>query len=265
MGMTYAWSMPLHTLAMVVCSAALGGDGWPAFTATTARWAIEDGGTGRTYAVLTVEGAWSWSAARELALAAGGDLSPATSTGELSFMIGLAQSASAFSCVGPWIGGHRLAGGTWAWTDGTPFDGFAWSPGRPAQSAPLESTLCLGGDGAPDGSWRDVLPGADAGALVSSAVIRWESFKDCDEDGVPDALEILSDPALDADWDGVLDQCPPIVPEDLDQDGRVNGVDLGLMLSSWGPVGGTATRADINGDGIVDGADFSRLLAGWTG
>jgi hypothetical protein len=265
MGMTYAWSMPLHTLAMVVCSAALGGDGWPAFTATTARWAIEDGGTGRTYAVLTVDGAWSWHAARELALAAGGDLSPATSTGELSFMIGLAQSASAFSCVGPWIGGHRLAGGMWAWTDGTPFDGFAWSPGRPAQSALLESTLCLVGDGAPDGSWRDVLPGADAGALVSSAVVRWDSFVDCDHDGVPDALEILSDPALDADWDGVLDQCPAIVPEDIDQDGRVNGVDLGFVLSSWGPVVGPAIRADINGDGSVDGADFSRLLAAWTG
>ncbi len=265
MGMTYAVRMPLTTLALAGCCMALGGDGWPAFTAVTARWQVGDGGNGRTYAVLTVDGAWSWHAARKLALAAGGDLSPATSTGELSFMIGLAQSASAFSCVGPWIGGYRPAGGTWAWTDGTLFDGFAWSPGRPAQSSLLESALCLVGDGAPDGSWRDVLPGSDAGALVSSAVIRWESFKDCDDDGVPDALEILGNPGLDLDWDGVLDQCPSIVPEDIDQDGRVNGVDLGLMLSSWGPVVGNATRADINGDALVDGADFSRLLAAWTG
>jgi|LauGreDrversion4_2_1035121.scaffolds.fasta_scaffold14719_4 hypothetical protein len=265
MAIAYPVMMPLHTLTIMTCAVALGSDGWPSFTATTARWPIDEGGNGRTYAVLMVDGAWSWHAARELALAAGGDLASGGSQAELSYVIGLAQSASAFACVGPWIGGHRPAGGAWVWTDGTPFDGFAWSPGRPAQSNVLESALCLVGDGAPMGTWIDALPGPDAGALVSSAVVRWDSFVDCDHDGVPDALEILSDPALDADWDGVLDQCPPIVPEDIDQDGRVNGVDLGLVLSSWGPVDGTANRADINGDGLVDGADFSRLLAGWTG
>jgi hypothetical protein len=265
MGITYPVWMLCHTLAIVSACAAAGSDGWPSFTFATSTWPIEAGGNGRTYAVVLVQAPWSWHAAREFALAAGGDLAPAASNAELSFLIELARSASAFECIGPWIGGHRSPSGPWAWTDGTAFKGFAWSPGRPAQSELLEAALCLVGDGSPDGTWTDALPGSDGGAAVSGALLRWESFDDCDADGVPDALEILADPSLDVDWDGSLDACPPIVSEDLNEDGRVNGIDLGVLLSAWGPVVGGPIRADINADGVVDGADFSRLLAGWTG
>jgi hypothetical protein len=46
---------------------------------------------------------------------------------------------------------------------------------------------------------------------------------------------------------------------DLDNDGDVDGGDLGLLLANWGK-GGTG---DLNGDGTVDGADLGLLLASW--
>jgi hypothetical protein len=49
---------------------------------------------------------------------------------------------------------------------------------------------------------------------------------------------------------------------DLNVDGVVNGADLGLMLSSWGPCGSNCS-ADLNGDGVVAGADLGLLLSAW--
>jgi pseudouridine synthase len=46
---------------------------------------------------------------------------------------------------------------------------------------------------------------------------------------------------------------------DLNGDGRVDGADLGLLLSGWGQPGLT----DLNGDGTTDGADLGVLLSSW--
>ncbi|MFO0872991.1 MAG: hypothetical protein U0575_03345 [Phycisphaerales bacterium] len=51
---------------------------------------------------------------------------------------------------------------------------------------------------------------------------------------------------------------------DLNGDGIVNGLDLGILLGFWGPCPGTCCPGDLNGDGLVDGADFGVLLANWT-
>lgn len=51
------------------------------------------------------------------------------------------------------------------------------------------------------------------------------------------------------------------VPGDLNGDGRVNGVDLAILLASWGGSG----PADFTGDGVINGADLGTLLALWTG
>jgi hypothetical protein len=48
-------------------------------------------------------------------------------------------------------------------------------------------------------------------------------------------------------------------PEDLNDDGLVNGADLAQLLASWGQSG----AGDFDGSGAVDGADLSRLLAAW--
>ncbi|MBM4363544.1 MAG: right-handed parallel beta-helix repeat-containing protein [Deltaproteobacteria bacterium] len=49
-------------------------------------------------------------------------------------------------------------------------------------------------------------------------------------------------------------------PADLTGDAEVNGADLTVLLSAWGPLGGIA---DLNGDGVVNGADLAALLAAW--
>jgi hypothetical protein len=49
---------------------------------------------------------------------------------------------------------------------------------------------------------------------------------------------------------------------DFNLDGFINGADLGLMLSSWGPCGSNC-GADLNGDGVVAGADLGLLLSAW--
>lgn len=51
-------------------------------------------------------------------------------------------------------------------------------------------------------------------------------------------------------------------PTDLNFDGRVTSVDLGLLLGRYGgdPTGG----ADLNFDGVVDSADLGLLLGAWS-
>jgi len=50
----------------------------------------------------------------------------------------------------------------------------------------------------------------------------------------------------------------PSNPSDLNDDGVVDGADLGILLGAWGTAAG-----DINGDGTTDGADLGILLGGW--
>ena len=47
---------------------------------------------------------------------------------------------------------------------------------------------------------------------------------------------------------------------DLDGDGFVNGVDLGLLISEWGSEG---SYADLNEDGVIDGADLGLIFSAW--
>jgi len=55
----------------------------------------------------------------------------------------------------------------------------------------------------------------------------------------------------------------PTVFGDLNGDGIVNGIDLGLLLGAWGPCP-PPCPPDINEDGIVDGFDLALLLGAWT-
>jgi hypothetical protein len=47
---------------------------------------------------------------------------------------------------------------------------------------------------------------------------------------------------------------------DLNDDGVVNGADLGAFLATWGGTGGPT---DFDRSGLVDGADLGRLMASW--
>jgi hypothetical protein len=52
-------------------------------------------------------------------------------------------------------------------------------------------------------------------------------------------------------------QCIP----DINDDGIVNGDDLGILLGQWGPC--TACSADFNNNGFVNGDDLGQLLGAW--
>lgn len=54
----------------------------------------------------------------------------------------------------------------------------------------------------------------------------------------------------------------PILAGDLDGDGRVDGVDLAILLGAWGDKGGDA---DLDGDALVGASDLAILLGDWTG
>ena len=61
----------------------------------------------------------------------------------------------------------------------------------------------------------------------------------------------------------ILAVAPPDgVPGDLNDDGRVDGADLTILLAAWGDCPGCP--ADLNGDGVVDGADLTTLLGYWS-
>jgi hypothetical protein len=59
-----------------------------------------------------------------------------------------------------------------------------------------------------------------------------------------------------------ISEPPPCALADLFADSVVNGADLGILLSQWGPAS-ASTVSDLNRDGNVDGADLGYLLANW--
>ncbi len=69
---------------------------------------------------------------------------------------------------------------------------------------------------------------------------------------------------VEAGVDGVrivtVDCNPPSVFGDLNNDGIIDGEDLGILLSNWG----TAGIGDLDDDGTIDGADLGLLLAAWS-
>jgi hypothetical protein len=62
-----------------------------------------------------------------------------------------------------------------------------------------------------------------------------------------------------------ITECPGggTLPQDLNGDGAVDGMDIAEVLASWGACGGCP--ADFNGDGVVNGGDFALILTAWTG
>jgi hypothetical protein len=51
--------------------------------------------------------------------------------------------------------------------------------------------------------------------------------------------------------------------EDLNNDGFINGQDLGILLGNWGACTSTPCQGDFTGDGFVNGQDLGVLLGAW--
>ena len=82
---------------------------------------------------------------------------------------------------------------------------------------------------------------------------------DCNLNDKPDSCDIAAG-TEDDNQNGRLDSCE-LLYGDLNLDERIDGADLGAMLSLWGypnpPYG------DLNGDHIITGADLGLLLSHW--
>ena len=51
---------------------------------------------------------------------------------------------------------------------------------------------------------------------------------------------------------------------DINSDHQIDGIDLAILLSTWGTDGGAYyPKADTNSDGVVNGLDMTSLLSGW--
>jgi hypothetical protein len=121
--------------------------------------------------------------------------------------------------------------------------------------AGTERAFVVRGFRSPPDSDRDFVPDfIDNCPSISNA-----SQADCNSDGIGDACDI-ADGAQDYNLNGVPDGCECI--GDLFPNGTINGADLGIMLSEWGPAVGN-TISDLNRDGSVDGTDLGYLLSRW--
>ena len=75
-------------------------------------------------------------------------------------------------------------------------------------------------------------------------------------------IRVAADAPAVPEIDAVVAVRPDAGQADLNDDGAVNGDDLGILLNEWGPCSGCAADFDQNGN--VDGDDLGFLLGSWT-
>ena len=79
-------------------------------------------------------------------------------------------------------------------------------------------------------------------------------FEGCNGNGIHDLADILSGVLPDENGDGIVDECSPACPADLDGTGTIDFGDLLTALAAFGQTAG----GDVDGDGDTD---FNDLLA----
>ena len=109
------------------------------------------------------------------------------------------------------------------------------------------------------------------GSLNEEGVDVESACSDCNGDGLADSDQIISGELEDLNENGTPDCCEvggdcgpcPDSPWDLNQDGMVDGGDMGLLLGFWGECMSAGCPGDFNLDGEVSGADLGLLLGYW--
>jgi probable HAF family extracellular repeat protein len=157
------------------------------------------------------------------------------------------------------------------WSDGVMTDlgvlpGTTNSSARDVNDAGQVVGSCTGGGGRGfiwhNGVMRDLNALIPPGSGVTIS-IAW---------GINDAGQIVCNGSLQGHGVGILlTPIPQPIPADLNQDGLVNGLDLGMLLINWsippgmpGCNGKFPCAADLDDDGLVNGLDLGQLLAAWT-
>lgn len=99
-------------------------------------------------------------------------------------------------------------------------------------------SLFIDGIGQTNGTWGAIGSGADNESALFDAL----------------GLGLLS---------VTTDNGPAFVPEDLNMDGFVDGLDLGILLGNWNNPSATPLQGELNGTPPVDGLDLGILLGAW--
>jgi hypothetical protein len=230
------------------------------------QWRIEDGGNGHWYQAQIFDDA-TWNQAVIACETAGGGLVCITTSAEWSMVTSLYRATGVSDLTHMWTGGQKAEGNAqWEWRSGEAWGFTAWGgaecPSGPYPNNPQSESLALGISEACGVVWDDYNPLSTKSSDFSGWVIEWSA--DCNNDGIVDYGQILQGQLGDTNTDGIPDICqqPTCRDADLFRDFNVNGADLGILLSQWGP--NTAlTVSDINKDGFVNGADLGIMLAFW--
>jgi hypothetical protein len=123
----------------------------------------------------------------------------------------------------------------------------------------------------PEGAWIEVpssqsisLRVTPLGACSGSEHELSIHARDCNGDGAADVSQIQNGTLPDINGNWIPDVCevPTCADADFFRDFNVNGADLGILLSQWGP-SNALTVSDLNLDGTVDGLDLGIFLAFW--
>jgi hypothetical protein len=223
------------------------------------QWKVSEGGNGHWYQARQCDCCFAQAAA--IATSIGGQLASIDEAGEQSRVVTVVPTTRAAK-----LGGFREPAADqylgWQWLSGRPFNPafISWADGNPGCCGAEQYWLFLqatpgGGFGLHDG-FNCAWPGSDF------MLIEWSA--DCTADGIVDYGQILQGQLSDTNTDGVPDICqqPTCVDADIFRDFNVNGADLGILLSQWGP-NTPLTRSDLNRDGVVDGSDLGIFLSFW--
>jgi len=206
-----------------------------------------------------------WPEARQFALAVGGDLASLETSDERAWIYAQPGRPSGY-----------LAGACQSSAADAPAEGWSWLTGVAIAAGDMSADDC-GAEGTEEhrqdylevagNLLGDIHPGgpnlcgSDSGQRPF--LIEWSA--DCNADGKVDYGQIRRGELADFNGNNIPDCCEgptTCCPTDLNDDGQVNGADLGALVAFWGP-NPSYPRADITGDGTVNGSDLGLLLSAW--